>query len=295
MQQPMEVTYAEVETADHGVAALSWAAIFGGALAAAGVSLILLTLGAALGFSSLSAWGMGPSAATFGLSAAIWLIVVQWLSSAFGGYLAGRTRARWNGLHTDESTFRDTAHGVLSWALATVIAIGLVTAGAAGIIGGGVRAAATIGAGGAQGMAQAAGPAGPGGDAMGLFTDRLFRADQPVTIAPEARAEGGRILMAEMRDGSLSDADKAYLAQLVANATTMSHADAAKRVDEVTQQVADAQVKLREAAEAARKAAARAAFFTAFSLLIGAFIAGAAGALGGVHREHHSRLLRRTI
>jgi hypothetical protein len=292
MQQPMEVTYAEVETADHGVAALSWAAIFGGALAAAGVSLILLTLGAGLGFSSLSAWGMGPSAATFGLSAAIWLIVVQWLSSAFGGYLAGRTRARWNGLHTDESTFRDTAHGVLSWALATVIAIGLVTAGAAGIIGGGVRAAATIGAGGVPGLAQAA---GPGGDPIGLFTDRLFRADQPVTIAPEPRGEGGRILMAEMRDGSLSDADKAYLAQLVANATTMSPADAARRVDEVTQQVADAQVKLREAAEAARKAAARAAFFTAFSLLIGAFIAGAAGALGGVHREHHSRLLHRTI
>jgi hypothetical protein len=295
MQQPMEVTYAEVEAVDHGVSALSWPAIFGGALAAAGVSLILLTLGAGLGFSSLSAWGMGPSAATFGLSAAIWLIVVQWLSSAFGGYLAGRTRARWNALHTDESTFRDTAHGVLSWALATVIAIGLVTAGAAAIAGGGLRAAATIGAGGAQGMAQAAGPAGPGGDAMGLFTDRLFRAEQPVAIAPEIRAEGGRILMAEMRDGNLSDADKAYLAQLVANATNMTPADAAKRVDEVGQQVADAQAKLREAAEVARKAAARAAFFTAFSLLIGAFIAGAAGALGGVHREHHARLLRRTI
>ena len=121
MQQSTEVSYAEVALTDHGVSGLSWAAILGGALAAAAVSLILLALGAGLGFASLSPWGTaGATAATFSITAAIWLIVVEWLSSAFGGYLAGRTRARWNGLHTDESVFRDTAHGVLSWALAKI-------------------------------------------------------------------------------------------------------------------------------------------------------------------------------
>jgi len=295
--------YAEVPLADSGVSTLSWAAIIGGALVAASVSLILLSLGAGLGFASLSPWaGNGPPAA-FGLIAAIWLIVVQWLSSAFGGYLAGRMRARWNGLHNDESVFRDTAHGVLSWALATVIALGLLGGAASAIVGGAFHAATTAGAAGIQGIAaQGVAPApGPNADPTTYFTDTLFRVSQPAptsqaaVVSPDVRAESGRILMTQFRDGRLTDADKAYLAQLVATSTNMSLADAAKRVDDVSNQIAQAQSKLREAAEAARKAAAHAAFYFAFSLLIGAFIGGAAGALGGVHREHHAILTRSLV
>jgi hypothetical protein len=293
MERIVEVSYAEVAVADHGVSALSWAAIIGGALAAAALSLILLALGAGLGFASLSPWAnAGATATTFGVTAAIWLIVVQWLSSAFGGYLAGRTRARWNGLHTDESVFRDTTHGVLSWALATVIVAALLSAAAAAVVGGTFHAASAIGAAGAQGMAQGG---GPNSDPMAYFTDSLFRADPPATTPPDVRAESGRILLTEMRDGSLSDPDKAYLAQLVSKTTNLSPADAAKRVDEVSSQVSKAEMKLREDADAARKVAAHASFFTAFSMLIGAFIAAAAGALGGVHREHHAVLLRRKV
>lgn len=289
MESSVEVSYAEVAVADHGVSALSWAAIIGGALAAAALSLILLALGAGLGFASLSPWAnAGETATTFGVTAAIWLIVVQWLSSAFGGYLAGRTRARWNGLHTDESVFRDTAHGVLSWALATVIAAALLSAAAAAVVGGTFHAATTIGAASAQGMSQ-------GGDPMAYFTDSLFRADPPATTPPDVRAESERILLTEMRDGSLSDSDKRYLAQLIATTTHLTSADAVKRVDDVSDQVSNAKKKLRENADAARKAAAHASFFTAFSLLIGAFIAAAAGALGGVHREHHALLMRRRV
>ncbi len=304
MQRPMEVSYAEVAVADSGVSALSWSAIIGGALAAAAVSLILLSLGAGLGFAALSPWaGSGPTAAAFTLTAAIWLIVVQWLSSAFGGYLAGRTRARWNGLHTDESVFRDTVHGILAWALSTVIAVALLSAAVTAVVGGAFHAATAIGAAGAQGMA-AQGMAqggGPTGDPMAYFTDTLFRVQQPApstqpaAVSPDVRAEGGRILLTQMRDGSLSDADKAYLTQLVATTTNVSPTDAAKRLDDVSNQISQAQTKLKEKADAARKSAAHGAFFTAFSLLIGAFIGGAAGALGGVHREHHALLRRRAV
>jgi hypothetical protein len=291
MQHSVEVSYAEVAVADHGVSALSWAAIIGGALAAAAVTLIMLGLGAGFGFVSVSPWpSSGATAATFGVTAAIWLIVVQWLSSAFGGYLAGRTRARWNGMHTDESVFRDTAHGVLSWALATVIAAGLLSAAAAAFVGGTFHAATAIGAAGAQGMSQVG---GPDGDPMAYFVDSLFRADPPAITPQDVHAESGRILLREMRDGSLSDPDKAYLAQLVSKTTNLSQADAAKRVDEISNQVSKTEMKLREDSDAARRVAAHASFFTAFSMLIGAFIAGAAGALGGVHREHHAFLMRR--
>jgi hypothetical protein len=222
----------------------------------------------------------------------VWLIIVQWLSSAFGGYLAGRTRARWNGLHTDESVFRDTVHGVLSWALATVIGAALLSVAAAAVVSGTAHAAATIVAASAQGMSQ---ESGPNGDPVAYFVDSLFRADPPAITPPDVRAESGRILVKEMRDGSLSDADKRYLEQLVAKTANLGSADAAKRVEDVSDQVSKAEMTLREAADAARKAAAHASFFTAFSMLIGAFIAAAAGALGGVHREHHALLMRREV
>ena len=51
----------------------------------------------------------------FGTAAAIWLVVTQWLSSAFGGYLTGRLRTKWVGIRTDEVLFRDTAHGHGRW------------------------------------------------------------------------------------------------------------------------------------------------------------------------------------
>jgi hypothetical protein len=59
------------------------------------------------------------------------LIATQWLSAGIGGYLAGRLRVRWHGLHGDEVLFRDTAHGFLTWATATVLMTAVAVAAAA--------------------------------------------------------------------------------------------------------------------------------------------------------------------
>ncbi len=81
-----------------------------------------MALGSAFGLASISPWpGVGAKPTTFTIGAGIWLIVTRWLSAAMGGYLAGRLRVRWHGLHTDEVFFRDTAHGLLTWATATVV------------------------------------------------------------------------------------------------------------------------------------------------------------------------------
>lgn len=105
-----------------GASAVSWSAIFAGAVAAMAMTLILIAIGSAFGFASVSPWpGVGAAPATFTIAAGVWLIVTQWLSSAVGGYLAGRLRVRWHGLHSDEVFFRDTAHGLLTWATATVL------------------------------------------------------------------------------------------------------------------------------------------------------------------------------
>lgn len=114
--------YPDGASAAAGVPGMSWSAIIAGSVAAIALTLTLLTLGSAFGLASISPWpGVGAKITTFSIGTGIWLIVTQWLSAAAAGYLAGRLRVRWHGLHTDETFFRDTAHGLLAWATATVI------------------------------------------------------------------------------------------------------------------------------------------------------------------------------
>jgi hypothetical protein len=131
--------------------AVSWAAIFAGAFAALALTVVLTSLAAGLGLTTISAWpNSGASVTTFTISTGIGVIIVQWLSSALGGFITGRLRTKWVGLHTHEVFFRDTAHGFLSWALATVVGTALLAAATSSIVGGSVRAASTVAGGAAQ-------------------------------------------------------------------------------------------------------------------------------------------------
>jgi hypothetical protein len=124
------------QSVESSAAGVEWAAITAGALAAVGVSIILFSLGSGLGFAGANPWSFAPqNIATFTLAAGIWLVVMQWLSSALGGYLAGRLRKKWVGVRTDEVFFRDTAHGLLVWALATALVALLLTLGSAAAAG----------------------------------------------------------------------------------------------------------------------------------------------------------------
>jgi len=106
--------------------AVSWPAILAGATSALATWLVLFTLGIGLGLAETASWpGMHATPTSFRVVAGLWLIVTQWLSFALGGYLAGRLRVRWARLHTDEVFFRDTAHGLLTWAIATAVVAGL--------------------------------------------------------------------------------------------------------------------------------------------------------------------------
>ncbi len=106
--------------------AVAWSAIWAGAATAIATWLVLFTLGAGLGLAQSASWpGMQPAPAAFRIAVGIWLIVTQWVAFALGGYMAGRLRVRWASLHTDEVFFRDTAHGLLTWAISTVVVAGL--------------------------------------------------------------------------------------------------------------------------------------------------------------------------
>jgi hypothetical protein len=261
--------------------AVSWPAIFAGSLAAVAWTIVLTSLGTGLGLTTISAWpNSGASVTTFTISTGIGLIVIQWLSSALGGFIAGRLRTKWTGVHTHEVFFRDTAHGFLSWALATTVGTVLLAAAASPVVGSGVRAASTV----AGGAAQAATSA-----VSGYSVDSLFRADRIDASASnqDVAAQATRILANGLRNGDVPPADRAYLAQLVAAKTGISQAEAQKRVDDTIAGAKDAEAKARQAADAARKATATFAIFTALSLMIGAFIASVAAAYGGSLRDDY--------
>jgi len=275
----------------HAKAAVSWPAIFAGAFVAAAVSVILLFLGSGLGFASISPWAsQGLSSTTFTIAAAIWLVITQWISAAFGGYIAGRLRTRWIGTHVHEIFFRDTAHGLITWAVATVLLAATVAASFSSVAGGGIHAIADAASGGARSAVSS-----PGSD-YGI--DRLFRAADPsagpadsATGLPNANdphREAAHIIANAVATGSMPDADRTYLADLVVVRTGVSQAEAQKRVDDFVAAFMQAEAKIKAEADVARKAASEAAIYTALSLLIGAFIASVAAALGGRLRDEHT-------
>ncbi len=228
--------------------AVNWGPIVAGAFAASTLTFILMLLGSGLGLTMVSPWsGESASVTTFAVSTAIWLVIVQWLSSGVGGYLTGRLRTKWVGIHTDETYFRDTAHGFMAWALATLLMVFVLGSALSSAIGTGVQAASTIASGAAMGAsagasANADGSSGAG--ATSYFVDTLFRPTDPARLAAPgaegdaaAAAQASRILIAGAAAGELSADDKTYLGQLVAARTGLSEADATARVDAVIAQV----------------------------------------------------------
>jgi len=278
--------------------AVSWGPIIAGAFAASTLTLILMLLGSGLGLSMVSPWsGSGASITTFAVSGAIWLVIVQWLSSGVGGYLAGRLRTKWVGIHTDEVYFRDTAHGFLAWALATLLVVGVLGSALSAAVGTGVQAVSTVASGAALGAsAGASANAGGADNATSYLVDSLFRPADATKLATtnpdsDAAAQASRILIASAAAGEISADDKTYLSQLVAARTGLVEADAKARVDALVAKVEDAKVKAKQAADTARKGSATFALLGALSLVIGAFIASAAAALGGRQRDDEEALL----
>ena len=250
--------------------AVSWGAIAAGGVAAAAFSLFLVELVAGLGLVMVSPWsGSGVSATTLSVAGGIALVLMAVMASALGGFITGRLRTRWVGIHTDETYFRDTAHGLLAWAFATIITA-TVLASAAGALVGNV----TLGA--------ASNPALVP-DRNSYYVDTLFRSDRPVASNPgvteQTNGEVSRLLARALTPGSaLTANDRTRIAQLVAARTGLSQAEAEQRVDAVINQA-------KAAADEARKAAAKLAFWMAASLLAGA-LAAAIGALeGGRERD----------
>lgn len=291
--------------------AVAWSAVLAGAVGAAALSLILILLGTGLGLSVISPWSSdGVSAEALGWSTILWITLVQSLASVLGGYLAGRLRTRWVTVHTNEVYFRDTAHGFLAWAVATLLMASLLsaaitTAVSTGAKVGGAVAGAAVSA--TAATAAAAKPEGEGKDTgvLDYYVDLAMRAPRGDAAAPAstpnsapaptnnpAPPDNGEIARAfthGIAKGELSQEDVQHLGRMLAARSGVSQADAESRVTDTFNQLktamADASAKAKQAADEARKVSALTALWLVVSLLLGAFLASFAATFGGRLRD----------
>lgn len=254
---------------------VSWAAVTSGAFVIAALSFSLLALGSGLGFASVSPWpNSGASATTIGVAAILWLILMQIMASAMGGYLAGRLRTKWTSIHNDEVFFRDTAHGFLAWCVAVVVTAAFLVTAAAAMSGASLGAAAA-----ASKTAEATAP-GVATAGTDYYLDAMFRSSSAATpLDPNVRAEASRIFVAALGKSDVPAADRDYMARLVAARAGIGEPEAQQRVSEAITQS-------KQAVDGARKAAAYVSIWTFVALLIGAFSASYAATIGGRQRDH---------
>src|ERR1700759_2872155 len=263
----MEQGVGSVELEAPGV---SWGAILAGAATACALTLLMLSLGMGLGFAVVSPWGnRGVSSTSFEIGTGLYFIVMAMVSAGLGGYLAGRLRRKSIGLETVEVQFRDTAHGFLAWAVASIVGAVLLASPASSLLG-----SAT---GGAVQAAVSASQSSP----MNNYTDMLLRSDNRTDqqSLADTRGEVTRLLTTSLRaNNDVSATDRDYLVKAVAARTGLSQADAEKRVNDV---ITEAKADL----DKARKAAMQTAIWLTLSLFIGAFSATLAAMEGGGLRD----------
>jgi len=293
---------------------VSWGAVFAGAAVAAALTLIMMVLGAGMGLGLASPWeGEGAEAKTIGIAGIFWITFTQLASSGLGGYLAGRLRTKWSGIHTEEARFRDTAHGILSWAVATLVTFALIASAVGSAVSAGAKAgmgvASTVAGGGAAtaaaGAAAANRPSDDGSSGpIAYLTDSLFRKDPNATPASggtsqteagqatmdrATTAEVGRIFANALRTGTLSPEDSRYASQVVAQRTGLSQQDAEKRVNDVYSRaratLEETKTKTKAIADSARKATAYGSLWIFLSLVLGALFASYCATLGGRQRD----------
>ncbi len=266
-----------IESNDTNTSAVSWGAILAGGFAAASLAIVFVTLGSAVGLGSISPWdNSGVSATTVKWTGGAFLVLTSLIGSAVGGYIAGRLRTKWIGLHSDEVTFRDTAHGFLAWAFAAVMGVLVIGTATTSLLGSATTGAATGAAAGAQ-----AAQSGP----SDYFVDTLLRRSggaataQAPANADDTRREVSLIFTRSLaQPEGISAADRTYLAQVVASRTGQSPADAEKRVTEVVNAA-------KTAADEARKFSAGLAGWLTLAMFVGAFAAAAAAIEGGQLRD----------
>jgi hypothetical protein len=267
---------------------VSWGAVFAGATIALVMQIILNMVGIGVGLSTLDvAAGGAPSAGSLSLGAGIWWVISGIVGAALGGYIAGRLSGK-----ASQST--TAYHGLIAWAVSTLIVVYLLSSAASGLIGGALSTASSAlgGAGKALG--------GSVQTAVQTVAPSLNNMSDPLrTIENKVRSASGDQDPAALRDAAATavraalSGDPAHqaaatdkAADALAKAQNIPPDQAKAQVEQYHQQyketVGQAKEQAKQAADRTAKTVSRGALFGALALLLGALAAFFAGWVSAV-------------
>ena len=269
---------------------LDWPAVFAGAVVASAISLVLVTFGSAIGLSLTSPFdNAGMSAVGVAIALALWLVWVQVSSFMAGAYVTGRMRRRAFDASEHESDVRDGMHGLVMWG--TGVLLGALFLALS--VGGAAMTAATATGGAAQAAVEKMADAAKGANPFSQAVDTAFRTTRPdAGSSLEARNDAIAILARGITQGDIPEADRTYLAQVIAARTGVAEDEAKTRVDTMVTSAQHAAEEAKQQAERAKRFAVIAAFVTAASLAISAAAAFWAAGIGGRHRDEGTMIPR---
>jgi hypothetical protein len=318
MSEPTRVVPGELSTVGVGPGVdvvarerlrFSWGAIFGGAVAAFGLWLLLYVFGLAVGLSNINARDAGSLRGS-GMFTGIWALIAPLVALFVGGWVA----ARGAGLVDRPG---GAIHGLVVWGLAALLGVAMVatlmSAVASGVLsigravaGAGSEAigAAASHAGGASGAAQQLGLSAD--DLLGPVNQRLQAENKPTVSAAELQSATRDAARSALTTGRI---DRDLLVQSLARNTNLSQADAEEVADQVQAQYDQKSTSIKQrvgaAADTAKTDALLAAeksgkavwgAFGAMLLgLIASMVGGALGAYGGPHVARRERVVTRRM
>jgi hypothetical protein len=247
---------------------LEWSAVVAGAIVAAALALVLHAFAVTIGLSvSSTAPTWRDTSFALVLLSGLYLVLAAMASFGLGGYLVGLMRARLTS--REDADLRDGLHGLVVWALATLLIalIGLATA---------------------QSLTRLAAPSSgqtgsstsvAGENLIAYDLDRLFRAERRTNSDLDyPRAEAARILLTTSSHRGMQPEDRAYLVRLTAAYTGLAQPDAERRVGEIA-------ASAKENISRARRTAVILAFMTAAAAMLGAAASWFAACAGGRVRD----------
>jgi hypothetical protein len=277
-------TTSSISGGSHTHRRISWAAIFGGVIIVVALQILLAMLGAGIGLGVVNANAVSTQAAgSLGIGAGIWWIVSACIALLIGSYVSA-----W--LAGVEIRFDGVLHGLITWGIATLLLIWLLTSAIGGVIGGGFSALGSVSSAAGSGVSEAAKPLA---QAAGVSPDMLQQQAQaylqpinqdPATMSPQdAQKAIASNLTAYAEGGAEAPTAKERIVTIMAAQMKISHDDATKRFDDAQAKLNQAKDKAmqtaKDTADASAAAASKASFAAFGMLLLGAIAASIGGSL----------------
>ncbi len=287
-------------TLTSNVRRVSWGAILAGTILVLTIQVMLGLLGLGIGLASIDpAANDTPSAFTLTSTAGIWAIVTVLIATFVGAWVAAR-------LAGSPSNTDGLLHGIVTWALSTLVAVWLLTSGASAIISGAFGALGNS----IQGITSAvqsvapnslsALPPGLEQPARQLLQQGTNQAQQTGQQAQQQAQQAaqdvrqatgeqnitaamGEVLAGVQEDASQEERQAAL--QVISDQAGISEQQAEERLTEFQQSYDQAVAEVEQRTQQAADALSGTAFATFVALLLG-LIAGAIG--GRLGRPSHT-------